>query len=159
MSSINFHDLSVAEEPSFLQQTKDNISSFFGDAQDFAQLVGAFLEFIGGFLDYLGLFGFFLFIITMALLSITNAVSPLSKLANYLMVCGFVSVFYLLNAPASSAVMTILRYLSVMAAPLVLTYGVQHLISFVRGLLGMDSVQGRFIRIRDLAEEIIHQSR
>ncbi len=158
MFNIIFRALSTAEKPSFFQQTKDNISGFFGDAQDFAQLVGAFLEFIGGFLDYLGLFGFFLFIITLVLLSITNAVSPLGKLANYLTVCGFVSMVYLFNAPGSSAAITILRYLSVMAAPLALTYGVQYLVSFGRGLFGKNSAQRRFDRIRELAGEIIHQT-
>ncbi len=147
-----------ASERSFFGQVRDNISNFFGDAQDFAELVGAFLEFIGGFLDYLGLFGFFLFLITLVLLSITNAVSPLGKLVNYLTVCIFVCAVYLINVPSIASVETSLRYLSVMMAPLMITYCIKYLVAFGRTRVGGGTVHQRFTRIRGLAEEIVQEA-
>ena len=134
-----------------IDEMKQGLTEFFAEMKDIAALAHAFLDFIAGFIGYLGPAGFFLFVISLVLLWLVSAASPLDKAWNYLLVVGFVASTYLLRAEAAGAGKTVPRYLSVMAAPLILTHGLHFALTQARRQLGRRDARAR---IHTLAREI-----
>ena len=144
---------------SSLDAVKQTLADFFGEMKDVGAIAYAFLDFIGGFISYLGVAGFFLFLISLVLLFLTNAVSPLEKIWNYGLVCFFVAMTYLFNAEAEKALQTAVRFLSIMSIPVLLTYGIQFMLKFIKQQWRKGSPSERLDRIEALAAKISEEAK